>query len=605
MFTNLNSYLINSDNSSEERLHIPEGYNVYVLPVNLFRAGSRLMAGPMIAFINMLHSQRVPKRIYWVRDECHIETKNLNVLAKTCFDATINFSATPKLERGQHPDITITDEDAEEAMLIKRVEWGDDSASVGDAIDKLASIKDEYNNLLGVNPCLLIQISNKEKADEELSQTIMPALAARQKIKWMLIVGDDRGCDTNDAVKKKKASMEKWKKLAKSNRSTIDVIVFKMVISEGWDIPRACMLYQERQSRSEQLDKQVVGRIRRNPRLTDFERLGDRARELATTAWAWGIKPKGGEPFGVKLRKGVSADFSVRTTRLENLTEKAGFDYEEFLKEHNPPIVQKSIFEIYSDLRQSDAEIKNIVYDYADDYQKWRRIATFSKELQAKNRKLKCNYENSMVEGDTVSFPITSYYTDAGKYERIADWVWMRRDPELGDEDRFSFDSDTERKWAAVLTKLARGSAATLDAKKASLEMDAAQTSLYDEGDDDGNVYLWGKNYPPQSGITFEYYTDTTHSSYPDFVMKDIFGRIHIFEVKSVNELSHSRVDREIYEKKILELRKCYKQASLLTGQIFYIPVLKGNVWTIDRYRNGEEDTQTYDMFVKSVKNAT
>jgi type III restriction enzyme len=59
--------------------------------------------------------------------------------------------------------------------------------------------------------------------------------------------------------------------IATNNTSAIDIIIFKMVISEGWDIPRACMLYQIRNSRSEQLDEQVMGRVRRNPRLTDLE----------------------------------------------------------------------------------------------------------------------------------------------------------------------------------------------------------------------------------------------------------------------------------------------------------------------------------------------
>ena len=36
-----------------------------------------------------------------------------------------------------------------------------------------------------------------------------------------------------------------------------------MVITEG-DIPRACMLYQVRDSKSKQMDEQVVGRVRRN-----------------------------------------------------------------------------------------------------------------------------------------------------------------------------------------------------------------------------------------------------------------------------------------------------------------------------------------------------
>lgn len=87
----------------------------------------------------------------------------------------------------------------------------------------------------------------------------------------MLIVNNDKECDTNDTFKAKKLPVSKWKDYAKENSSTIDIIIFKMVITEGWDIPRACMLYQMRDSKSKQLDEQVMGRVRRNPRLLDFE----------------------------------------------------------------------------------------------------------------------------------------------------------------------------------------------------------------------------------------------------------------------------------------------------------------------------------------------
>lgn len=52
------------------------------------------------------------------------------------------------------------------------------------------------------------------------------------------------------------------------------------------------MLYQIRDSKSKQLDEQVMGRVRRNPRLLDFETLSTKAQELASTAWIWGIIPK-------------------------------------------------------------------------------------------------------------------------------------------------------------------------------------------------------------------------------------------------------------------------------------------------------------------------
>ena len=42
----------------------------------------------------------------------------------------INFSATPKLSRGQHPDVEMTDEEAEQCKLIKTIVWGNESDTV-------------------------------------------------------------------------------------------------------------------------------------------------------------------------------------------------------------------------------------------------------------------------------------------------------------------------------------------------------------------------------------------------------------------------------------------------------------------------------------------
>lgn len=84
--------------------------------------------------------------------------------------------------------------------------------------------------------------------------------------------------------------------------------------------------------------------------------------------------------------------------------------------------------------------------------------------------------------------------------------------------------------------------------------------------------------------------------------MKDNFGRIHIFEVKSVNQSREQNVDREAYENKIAELRKCYKQASKLTEQIFYLPIIDKDRWHIDCYEKGEKDTLTKDQFIEKLK---
>lgn len=164
--------------------------------------------------------------------------------------------------------------------------------SFEDAVKLFKEKRNDYNKLLNVHPCMIVQISNKEKAEEEWNTLIKPVLDKNQDIKWMLIVDKKSDCDTNDVYKKKKVQLFKWKEYAKNSQDTTDIIIFKLAISEGWDIPRACMLYQIRDTDSKQLDEQVVGRVRRNPRLKDFETLSSDAQTLATTSWIWGVMPQ-------------------------------------------------------------------------------------------------------------------------------------------------------------------------------------------------------------------------------------------------------------------------------------------------------------------------
>ena len=606
-FKNLNPYLMTSNAASEERLHIPSDFNVYLLPRDLYKKDSRLMQGPMVNFMAEMRFIK-SKIIIWIKDECHIATSNLDAIAPQYFDATVNFSATPKLSRGQYPDVEITDRAAEQCGLIKSVTWGNDEATVRDAIEQLKKIKAGYRNLLGVNPCLIIQISNKTKADEELANEILPALNENPELKWMLIVNDSKECDTNDVFKAKKLKVERWKDYAKGNLSGIDVIIFKLVISEGWDIPRACMLYQARNSRSKQLDEQVVGRVRRNPRLLDFETLSDEAKSLATTAWIWGVSNTDiGKSYGVRLRdekEDIINNIRVKTTKIKPLSQKEDFNIDKFLGEKKPILAHKSIFEINRQLKDADYTVKDMIYNYATDYSKWWLVAEHVQEIAKESRQYMCDYSKSMVLSTEESFSESSYYTVTDKYINISNWVWRRRDG----AEKFSFDSDAEKDWADVLKDISSSSIASITTGKRKENNLAGQINLFGEVEKDTEidkkeVFLWGKNYVPESTIKFEYYLGAMHSSYPDFIMKDKIGRIHIFEVKSVNQSSSFNFDNNIYVSKVAELKKCYKQASIVTGHIFYLPIMKEDVWRITKYQDGVEETLTIDQFRKFVLN--
>jgi len=622
-FKELKPYLISSEVAGEERLFVPTDYNVYLLPRDLYKKGGRLMQGAMESFLQNVTLTDwlggLGKKVYLIKDECHIATNNLDSLSDTFFDKVYNFSATPKLSRGQHPDVEIKNDDAVNAKLIKDIELiDDDNIKVGDAINKFQEVKEQYRNLLGVNPCLIIQISNKDKADDELQEIYRELNKSEHTdLKWMLIVNNDKECDTNDTFKAKKLPVNKWKDYAKGNTSTIDIIIFKMVITEGWDIPRACMLYQMRDSKSKQLDEQVMGRVRRNPRLLDFETLSDEAQRLAMTSWIWGIIPEDlRKSFGVKLwqdNKIITDEIKIKTTRLKPLAKKQSFDISKFLSEKADNPAPTSIFELYDNFKKSDVTVQEMCNEFATDYTKWRKFADNIEAVSSESSQYICDYANSMevVKDESgqdveVSFATTSHYTDNENYVNITDWVWKRNDG----KERFSFDSDAEKQWTEILQNLSKednneGDRVGKRVKVGKRNPNAGMKTLLGVEDDfigeAKNVYLWGKNYVSNSSIKFEYYLGALHSSYPDFVMKDSYNRIHIFEVKSVN-ISSSMVggfDNNIYKTKLEELKKAYKQASKITNQIFYLPIMRDENWRIFQYMGGNEKTLTKDEFIR------
>ncbi len=613
-FKNLRPFLINTNVTGEERLFIPEDYNVYVLPRDLYKDGGLLMQGAMTDFLQKITAnifgQGLNKKIYVIKDECHQATNNLDTLSQAFFERIINFSATPNLKRGQNPDVQITDDAAVKANLIKRIELGSDSDTVEDAIKKFEEIKVNYRNLLGVNPCLIIQISNKDKAEDELSNTILPILdkEEHQDLKWMIIVDAEKGNKrkgketeqrrTNDSVGKR-LPLKRWKEYAKRNTSTIDIIIFKMVISEGWDIPRACMLYQIRDTKSTQLDEQVMGRVRRNPRLLDFEELSDEAKKLATTAWIWGIVPESlRKTYEVHLigKEATRQEVTIRTTRLKPLSQKKGFKVDDYLKQTKPIINYTSIFELHRKLK-GENDLSKLCYGFAKDAKSWLLFMEHFDSIKKMYEQYVCDYTTSMEvvkdedgKEKTTSFPMVSLYTDNENYLRIANWVWKRK----SGHERFSFDSEAEQEWAEILKDVASDAAKKLNLKQKDPE-------LFEDGAEPSKLLLWGKNYPYGSEIKFEYYLNGTHASFPDFVLKDKKDRIHLFEVKSLNVKKGADINSEEYKAKVSALKECYKHCSLLTGQIFYLPIKDGEIWKITRFLNGIEDTLTERQFEKFI----
>lgn len=608
----LNPHLISSETSCESALYISSVNNVYVLPQALYKAKSKLKGQQ--AFLKLLLEIKNHGRVlYLIKDESHVATNNLDEL-KSFFTKIINISATPK----KKPDVEISEQDAVNACLIKRVQYcsssdyGDDDFSVDSlqykellkALDYLKECKKDYLEKSNINPCLIIQISNKDLGEKQFN-VIERALGLSEykDLKWVGYAKDPKVCQTNDQMIK--TSPQKWEKYCKPNDSTIDVIIFKMAITEGWDIPRANMLFQIRDSKSKQLDVQVLGRVRRNPRIMDFEKITDeKERRLFTTAYVWGIKDnsseqksvdvtlKGSVPDGNRIKNEIQEEIKVKITKLADLNDtQSNFDIDTFLKEKQAPESCKSIFELYNELTKSSnriqVECKRYMFSsYDDEYSKYFGFVNNLSEIKSKVKTILSSdsssievVKNSLGKDLEVSLPYNSLYFQNKKYSlQDVKGVWNNG----SDMREFTFDSDSEKKWLYKMLQ-------DFSIKKISL-------------DEEKDILLVGKNYLQNSEIKYEYYADGSHFSYPDFVLKDKYDRIFLFEVKSMNISSSLQIDTKVYQEKVEILKDLYSKVSSKVEHYFCLPILNGKSWTVHCYYKGVHYELKEDQF-KNVVN--
>jgi len=624
----LNPYLINTDVSGEEDVYIPDANiaNIFILPTDLYKKGGKIVN----AFNSWLIDTRaLGKKIYLIKDEAHSKTANLDSKSDF-FDKQLDISATPKLSKGQIPNVEITEFEAENAKLIKHVyqqesnyyNLDDCAKGLDEALFEFKKIKNEYiKNNLGVHPCFIIQVSNKGKVEDELKAIKNVLNNNHSDLNWMYVVtkakteevdikvskeDDFSGvhCSTNDEGLKK-VSPSKWKDLAKSNVSTTDIIIFKLSIKEGWDIPRACMLFQMRDTQSETLDEQVIGRIRRNPRLRDFERLTTEQQNLCLKAYVWGVRDKSKSSLR-EVKCKIENPISVKTTRLKEI-KSTNFDLNMCLDKIETSVGYFSIFELYDNLQNSSKEIYDLYKDYVKTSNDFLRFSKNIPKIKKDISKVIKNYDQYMYiptddEGVEIVHTLkNTYYSETllndkkTNFLKINDWLWQRTD----NESEFSFDSEAEELWAERLVELSKNIAKQ-------------------EGQENDEINVWAKNFIAASEIYFEYFSDGIHKSFPDFILKDKKDGIHFFEVKSLISKTNSNIDESSYREKIDCLKECYCHCARLTGYYFYIPIMyidkftEKATWTIwyaykeydelnkERIVSGE---YTYSGFVSAMNN--
>ena len=614
---NIRPYLISSEDGGENALYIPITENVYVLPRDLYKDKSKLKnQQALLKFIKEI-TQVEHKRLFVIKDESHIKTNNLDELKKD-FSKVINFSATPKGK----PDVELKEIDAINCHLIKTVEYksasdyGDDftvnSIQYKELIDALClfnQLKQSYLKF-NIKPCLIIQISNKELGLKQLD-LVKQLLSSKEEfkdLKWISVADDPKACDTNDQLIK--SSPLKWEEYAVKQDSLIDIIIFKMKITEGWDIPRANMLFQIRDSQSKQLDEQIIGRVRRNPKLLDFETVTDlKDQRLLTTAYVWGIKETSKESSSVEVTlKGnipndildisneIQKEIKLNITKLLDKisTVKNSFSVADYLaKQEDFIIANKSIFELYDALNNANNKIQTECFNYVSDNSNSPYVAYFAfvnniSSIKTKLSDVLQDYANSIeiVKNDfgknlEVTLPFNSMYIKDSKYPlTVQNSVWNNGD-KIGN---FTFDSMAEVEWLNLL--LNDG----FKIKKIHMS-------------NNKEVLLVGKNYLPNSDIKYEYYNnDGRHFSYPDFILKNEKEEYFLFEVKSLNESSSLNIATEEYTQKISALLEFYKAVSEKVDHFFCFPIKTGDTWNIRCFYKGHEYRLDYSE-LKTVVN--
>ena len=131
-------------------------------------------------------------------------------------------------------------------------------------IKQFQKVRQEYQceiSTRNINPAMLIQVSSRLKKNSVKFNRDLNIIRERllhHKLNWATWFGDDKSHSLSNEVKVTLSELS-------YNDSPFDVIIIKIGPGTGWDIPRACMLVQLRNITSEILNRQTIGRIRRNP----------------------------------------------------------------------------------------------------------------------------------------------------------------------------------------------------------------------------------------------------------------------------------------------------------------------------------------------------
>ncbi len=563
-FENIKPYILSTDRSEQESISIPTDYNVYFLPRDLNK-NKGLLEIPLKDFLEYKTKNDTK---FLIIDECHEAHKNIEKYYDE-FDRIYGFSATPtinQLKTGRY--VELSDDECVDEEIIKKKKFihiddpifpdNDDNQyikewlikKVNQSINDFKEIKNNYKGS-GINPALIIQISNKFQGQQE--KEIITNILNKNGLLWYY--RDQKGFISSDKINELKgASREKAWNYVKSNSSNIDVIIFKLAINTGVDIPRACYLLQIRKTQSETLDEQVIGRIRRNPLLKDWDDIDPKFKTNLLTAYINGVEQQ--ETRKVEYVKRIK-NIEIQTTILKDKKPLSfkNINKSEFKKYEGE---LKNIFKLKENWDCIDGKIKNNYKNITKN--EWIELCLNIDILNSKP--FINNYSNNVGISSSVGLQELTFYR-IDPYETIIDnWNWKKCDNE--NNHIYTFESIAEKEVADRLKNL--------------------------------NLTLWGKNWFNGSKISFEYFLRQKGNyliskQYPDFfVIKN--NKKYLIEVKSFDGKNQASIEYQDYFNKVESIKKVYDEIAQITNQIMVVIVKqKDKTWVSYVYEKDKQPT--------------
>ncbi|MCL8210342.1 hypothetical protein LT336_00072 [Spiroplasma sp. JKS002671] len=558
-FSNINAFLLSTDKTSQERLSIPLNYNTYFLPKDLNKKTANLE----IPLKNFLTYQTKKAKKFLIIDECHETSKNI-MKYKNEFECIFGFSATPKKEQLRTGTfVELNEETCINFKLIKnkqikRIDEIDNSLQerLQNSLNDFKQIQKEYKGT-GINPALIIQISNSFQGKEQKKEIIEILKNFDEGMLWYY--EDAKGFESSDRINELKGinSKKRAREYIIKSTSNVPIIIFKLTFKEGFDIPRACYLLQIRKTQSETLDEQVIGRIRRNPKLKDFDSLTNEQKQNIMIAYINGVEQQTTRQVKfVKSKKKIK----IQTTVLKNKIPQEIRKINQLeLKNNDLP---KNIFELKENWDKLDAKIKfelgNITKEEWIKY--CLNIDTLNKESY------NINYKNNVINNGKYEIQKETFYRIDSYQTYINNWIWEHSDDET--DKTYSFESEAEKKIAHDLSLM--------------------------------KLDFWGKNFFNNSKINFEYFLRQKGNfliskQHPDFlVIKN--NKKYLIEVKSYRHSnSQSNFDSTDYKTKVESIKAIYQEAANVTDQIFALIIEEDSGWTTYVY----EKNNNYNLYNK------